>query len=259
MERGFFDGAPGLIGLRFAEVWEAISAVVLAIGQHQFIRQFVEGFAGEAEVVGFDAVIFDAGGDGDGAGGGGAGTAEAVAGPGTVVGAFRGEERVADGAAIVGPAGVGAVEVVVEAAIDVVVVMIFVFGIEMGLFFGGRGTGFVGAGLFLGVLELIEDVGNPTVFVVGAEPEGVDAIGPVLDAEHAGAVFIRHIALKGSFPAVAPPVEAANESAEVVADSIQLVAERAGTRCVPPGDDAEKVVERHRHYGLRRDRIGTAP
>ena len=158
-----------------------------------------------------------------------------------------------------GPAGVGAVEVVVEAAVDVGVVVVFVFGVEVGLFFGGCGAAFVGAGLFLGVLELIEDVGDPAVFVVGAEPAGVDAIGPVLDAEHAGAVFIRHVALKGRFPAVAPPVEAADESAEVVADCVQLVAERAGTRCVPPGDDAEIVVERHGHYGLPRGRIGTAP
>jgi hypothetical protein len=28
---------------------------------------------------------------------------------------------------------------------------------------------------------------------------------------------------------------------------------------VPPGDDAEIVVERHGHYGLPRGRIGTAP
>ena len=158
-----------------------------------------------------------------------------------------------------GPAGVGAVEVVVEAAVDVGVVVVFVFGVEVGLFFGGCGTGFVGAGLFLGVLELIEDVGDPAVFVVGAEPEGIDAIGPVLDAEHTGAVFIRHVALEGRFPAVAPPVEAADESAEVVANYVHLVARGAGTRCVPSGDDAEIVVERHGHYGLPRDRIGTAP
>ena len=259
MERGFFDGAPGLAGLGLAEVGVAVGAVVLGVGQHQFVGQAMEGAAGNAEVVGFYAVVFDAGGDGAGAGAGGAGTAVAVAGPGGVVGAFRGEERVADGAAEVGPAGVGAVEVVVEAAVDVGVVVVFVFGVEVGLFFGGCGAAFVGAGLFLGVLELIEDVGDPAVFVVGAEPEGVDAIGPVLDAEHTGAVFIRHIALKGRFPTVAAPVEAADESAEVVADRIQLVAERAGTRCVPPGDDAEIVVERHGHYGLPRDRIGTAP
>ena len=115
-----------------------------------------------------------------------------------------------------GPAGVGTVEVVVEAAVDVGVVVVFVFGVEVGLFFGGCRAAFVGAGLFLGVLELIEDVGDPAVFVVGAEPEGVDAIGPVLDAEHAGAVFIRHVALEGRFPAVTTPVEAADESDEVV-------------------------------------------
>ena len=95
VERGFFDGAPGLAGLGWAEVGVAVGAVVLGVGEHQFKGQAVEGAAGEAEVVGFEAVVFDGGGDGaragDGAGGGGAGTAEAVAGPGGVVGAFGGE------------------------------------------------------------------------------------------------------------------------------------------------------------------------
>ncbi len=93
VERGFVDGAPGLVGLGLAEVWEAVGAEVLGVGQHQFVGQAVEGAAGEAEVVGFYAVVFDAGGDGAGAGAGagGAGTAEAVAGPGGVVGALGGE------------------------------------------------------------------------------------------------------------------------------------------------------------------------
>ena len=60
VERGFFDGAPGLAGLGWAEVGVAIGAVVLGVGQHQFIRQFVEGFAGDAEMVGFDAVVLEA-------------------------------------------------------------------------------------------------------------------------------------------------------------------------------------------------------
>ena len=246
MEWGFLDGAPGLEPLGLANVGYLVGAVVLAICQHKFIGQAVEGVAGEAEVVGFDTVVFDTRYNGS-------------AGPGTVVGAFRGEQRVANGSAIIGPAGVGTIKVVISATINVKIIVIRVFGIEMGLFFGGCGARFVGAGLFLGVLELIEDVGDPAVFVVGAEPEGVDAIGPVLDAEHTGAVFIRHVALEGRFPAVATPVEATDESAEVVADCVQLVAERAGTRCVPPGDDAEIVVERHGHYGLPRGRIGTAP
>ena len=95
VERGFFDGAPGLAGLGWAEVGVAVGAVVLGVGQHQFVGQAVEGAAGNAEMVGFEAVVFDAGGDGAaagaGAGAGGAGTAEAVAGPGGVVGAFGGE------------------------------------------------------------------------------------------------------------------------------------------------------------------------
>ena len=93
VERGFVDGAPGLAGLGWAEVGVAVGAVVLGVGQHQFVGQAVEGVAGEAEVVGFDAVVFDGGGDGagTGAGAGGAGTAEAVAGPGGVVGALGGE------------------------------------------------------------------------------------------------------------------------------------------------------------------------
>ena len=70
---------------------------MLGVGEHQFVGKAVEGAAGEAEVVGYEAVVFDGGGDGAragagaGGGGGGAGTAEAVAGPGGVVGAFGGE------------------------------------------------------------------------------------------------------------------------------------------------------------------------
>ena len=58
-------------------------------------------------------------------------------------------------------------------------------------------------------------------------------------------VTIRHVTHEGRFPAVAPPVEVADEPAQVVTDCVQLVAERAGTRRVPSGDDAEIVVERH--------------
>ena len=78
VERGFFDGAPGLAGLGWAEVGVAVGAVVLGVGEHQFVGKAVEGAAGEAEVVGFDAVVFDAGDEGS-------------AGPGGVVGAFGGE------------------------------------------------------------------------------------------------------------------------------------------------------------------------
>lgn len=78
MERGFFDGAPGFEDLGFASVRDPVGAVVLAIGQHQFVGQAVEGAPGNAEVVGFDAVVFDAGD-------------EDSAGPGGVMGAFGGE------------------------------------------------------------------------------------------------------------------------------------------------------------------------
>ncbi len=96
MERGFVDGAPGLAFLGLAEVWDVVGAVVLGVGEHQFVGKAVEGAAGEAEVMGFYSVVFDAedgGRDGD------------FAGPGGGVGAFGGDERVADGAAIIGPAG----------------------------------------------------------------------------------------------------------------------------------------------------------
>lgn len=95
MERGFVDGAPGLIDLGFAEVWGAVGAVILAVGEHQFIGQAVEGAAGDAQMMGYYSVVFDAE---DGGRGG------AFAGPGGVVGTFRGDERVTDGAAVVGPA-----------------------------------------------------------------------------------------------------------------------------------------------------------
>lgn len=96
MERGFGDGAPGLEFLGLAEVWEVVGAVVLGVGEHQFVGKAVEGAAGEAEVMGFYSVVFDAE---DGGRGGDS------AGPGGGVGAFRGDERVADGSAIIGPAG----------------------------------------------------------------------------------------------------------------------------------------------------------
>ena len=92
MERGFGDGAPGFEYLGLAEVGVAVGAVVLAIGEHQFIGEAVEGFAGEAEMMGFYSVVFDAEDQG-------------AAGPGAVVGAFRGDERIAEGATIIGPAG----------------------------------------------------------------------------------------------------------------------------------------------------------
>lgn len=60
MKRGFFDGAPGFEDLGFAEVGFGVSAVILAVGKHQFVGQAVEGAAGDAEVVGFEAVVFDA-------------------------------------------------------------------------------------------------------------------------------------------------------------------------------------------------------
>ena len=53
VERGFVDGAPGLEDLGFAEVWVPVGAIVLAVGQHELIGHSVEGFAGDAEMVGF--------------------------------------------------------------------------------------------------------------------------------------------------------------------------------------------------------------
>ncbi len=81
MERGFVDGAPGLAFWGLAEVWEVVGAVVLGVGEHQFVGQAVEGFAGEAEMMGFNSVVFDAK---DGGRGG------AFAGPGGGVGALGG-------------------------------------------------------------------------------------------------------------------------------------------------------------------------
>ncbi len=201
MERGFVDGAPGLEFLGLAEVWVPVGAIVLAVGQHQFVGKAVEGSAGEAEVMGFYSVVFDA--EDRGRGGDSAG-------PGGVVGAFRGNQGVADGAAVVGPAGAvrNVIKIVVEAAVDVVVVVVLIAGVEVLLFFVGGRAVVIDSGLFHRVLIFIQDVGHPAVFVVGAEPEGVDAIGPVLDAGHAGAIVIRHVALKCGFPTVATPIDA---------------------------------------------------
>ncbi len=60
VERGFFDGAPGFAFLGFAEVGVVVGAVILGVGEHQFVGKLVKGFAGDAEVVGFEAVVFDA-------------------------------------------------------------------------------------------------------------------------------------------------------------------------------------------------------
>ena len=60
MERSFFDSAPGFAELGFTEVRGGIHAEVLAVCQHQFIRESAKGFAGDAEVVGFDAAVLDA-------------------------------------------------------------------------------------------------------------------------------------------------------------------------------------------------------
>ena len=153
VERGFFDGAPGLAYLGFAEVGVAVGAVVLGVGEHQFVGQFMEGAAGEAEVVGFEAVVFDAEDQG-------------AAGPGAVVGAFRGDEGVADGAAVICPAGVGSIEIVIQAAIDVAIVVILIFRIQMGFFFRGRRAGLICARLLHRILILIQDVRHPTILII---------------------------------------------------------------------------------------------
>ncbi len=216
MERGFVDGAPGLAFLGLAEVWEVVGAVVLGVGEHQFVGKAVEGAAGEAEVMGFYSVVFDA--EDRGRGGDSAG-------PGGGVGAFRGNQGVADGAAIIGPAGAvwAMVEIVVEAAVDVVVIVVLVGGVEVLLFFVGGRAVVIDSGLFHRVLVLIQDVGHPAIFVVETEPGGVDAIGPVLDTGHTGAIVIRHVALKCGFPAIAAPINAEQKAATLVADRILLI------------------------------------
>ena len=171
MERGFGDGAPGFEYLGFAEVGFAIGAVVLGVGEHQFVGQAVEGFAGDAEMVGFYSVVFDAEDQGS-------------AGPSAVVGAFRGNERVADGAAVICPAGVGSIEIVIQAAIDVAIVVILIFRIQMGFFFRGRRTGLICARLLHRILILIQDVRHPTILIIESEPKSVHAIGKVLNSRH---------------------------------------------------------------------------
>lgn len=165
------------------------------------------------------------------------------------MGSSGGNERVADGAAIIGPAGgvAAIVEIVVEAAVDMVLIVIRIARIEAFLFFIRRGAVVVGARLLHRVLVFIQDVGDPAVFIVESEPKRINSIGKILNTCHTRTIVIRHVALKCGFPAVAAPVEAADESAAVVANHVQLVAERAGTRRVPSGDDAEIVVECHGH------------
>ncbi len=252
MERGFVDGAPGFEDLGFAEVGFGVSAVVLAVGQHQFVGQAVEGAAGDAEVMGFYSVVFDAE---DGGRGG------AFAGPGGVVDTFRGDERVADGAAVVGPAGgvAAIVEIVVQAAVDMVFVVIRIARIEAFLLFVCRGTVVVGTRLFHRVLIFIQDVGDPAVFIVESEPKRINSIGKILNTCHTRTIVIRHVTLKGGLPALAAPVEAADQSAAMVANHVQLVAERAGTRRVPSGDDAEIIIECHGHYRLQCVRTDASP
>ncbi len=115
------------------------------------------------------------------------------------------------------------VKIVVEAAVDVVVVVVLIAGVEVLLFFVGSRAVVIDSGLFHRVLIFIQDVGHPAVFVVGAEPEGVDAIGPILDAGHAGAIVIRHVALKCGFPAVATPVDTEQKATALVADRILFI------------------------------------
>ena len=112
------------------------------------------------------------------------------------------------------------------------------------LFFVGCGAVVIDSGLFHRVLIFIQDVGHPAVFVVGAEPEGVDAIGPVLDAGHAGAIVIRHVALKCGFPTIAAPIDAEQKTAALVANHVIFVI-RAKARAT--GNDAEIVFERNGH------------
>ena len=163
-----------------------------------------------------------------------------------------GDEWLTDSAAIIGPAGAvfPVVEVVVEAAVDVVFVVVRIGGVEVLLFFvGGRAT-VIGAGLFLCVLKFIQDVGHPAVFVVGAEPESVNAIGPILDAGHAGAIVVRYVALKCGFPAVAAPINAEEKAAALVTDHIVLVGQSACCRSTAAGYHAEIVPERNGHHAI---------
>lgn len=60
MEWGFLDGAPGFVDLGFAGVGFGVCAVVLAVGQHQFVGHSMEGFAGDAEMMGIYAVVLNA-------------------------------------------------------------------------------------------------------------------------------------------------------------------------------------------------------
>lgn len=177
------------------------------------------------------------------------------------MGTFRGDERVTDGASVVGPAGgvAAIVEIVVETAVDMVFVVIRIARIEPLLLFVRRGAVVVGTRLLHRVLVFIQDIGDPTVFIVESEPKRINSIGKILNTCHTRTIVIRHVALKGSFPALATPVETADQAAALVANHVQLVAERAGTRCVPSGDDAEIVIECHRHYRLRCVRTDASP
>ena len=92
VERGFLDGAPGLFPLGFAQILFQVCAVVLAIGEHQFVGQSLECLSGDAQMMGFDTVVFDA-------------QHCLMARPGACTRARRREKRVADGPAPIGPAG----------------------------------------------------------------------------------------------------------------------------------------------------------
>ena len=170
--------------------------------------------------------------------------------PDAVVDAFGGDQRVADCSSKVGPAGevFPIIEVVVKATIDMSFVVVGIEGIQVILLFVGSRTAVIGAGLFHCVVVFIHDVGDPAVFVVESEPGSVNAVGPVLNAEHAGAVVIGDVALDGRFPAVATPVDTEKEAATLVANHVILVAERTFRRGASASDDAEIILERDGHH-----------
>lgn len=140
-----------------------------------------------------------------------------------------------------------------------VFVVIRIVRIEAFLLFVCRGAVVVGARLLHRVLIFIQDVGDPTVFIVESEPKRINSIGKILNTSHTRTIVIRHVALKGGLPAIATPVEAADQAAAMVANHVQLVAERSRARCVPSGNDAEIIIECHGHYRPRCVRTDASP
>lgn len=98
------------------------------------------------------------------------------------------------------------------------------------------------AGLTLGVVKLVEEVGHGLPPAPGCPMEGVDTVGEVLQS-HAGTVLVWNVVLEGECESRSFVGEEDEFPSDVVAKRVYLIAPGGILVSAPSGDDAEVVRE----------------